>query len=26
VAAVRIPYLPGTGIDWNEGAVERYRY
>jgi L-alanine-DL-glutamate epimerase and related enzymes of enolase superfamily len=23
---VEIPNLPGTGIEWNEGAVERYRY
>src|SRR5258705_3482371 len=23
---LEIPNLPGTGIQWNEGAVERYRY
>jgi mandelate racemase len=23
---LEIPNLPGTGIEWNEGAVERYRY
>jgi mandelate racemase len=23
---LEIPNLPGSGIEWNEGAVERYRY
>jgi mandelate racemase len=23
---LEIPNLPGAGIEWNEGAVTRYRY
>jgi len=25
-SCLEIPNLPGTGIEWNEGAIERYRY
>jgi len=25
-AALQIPNVPGIGIDWEEAAVQRYRY